>query len=73
MDLGRDGPDGNLDLTLKFDTQQIVAAIQAELAAAEEPALANGDCAVLTLEGTFFDGTPIVGEDVVRAQIKGKK
>ncbi len=73
LDCTEEGEDGFLDLTLKFDRQAVVSAIEDELAAAGELPLADGDCAVLTLEGELFDGTAIVGEDVVRVQIKGKK
>ena len=59
-----DGPDGYVDLTLKFDTQQVVAAI--------EP-VTDGQCVVLKLTGNLVDGTPITGEDVVRILKKGKK
>ena len=54
------GPDGFTDLTLKFGTQQIVAAL----------GLVNdGDIVVLHLTGNLkaeSGGTPIEGEDVVR-------
>ena len=51
------GPDGITDLSLKFDTQEIVAAL----------GLVNdGDIVVLHLTGTESGGTPIEGEDVVR-------
>jgi len=53
------GPDGYLDLTLKFDTQEVVAALGD---------VNDGDIIVLKLTGNLkeeFDGTPIVGEDVV--------
>lgn len=51
------GPDGYVDLVLHFDRQEIAAAIGS---------VANGDVVMLGLEGELFDGTPIVGEDVVR-------
>jgi hypothetical protein len=54
-----EGPDGYLDLTLKFDTQEIVAALGD---------VEDGDCVVLHLTGNLmeeYDGTPILGEDVV--------
>jgi hypothetical protein len=51
------GPDGYMDLVLHFDRQAIAAAIGS---------VANGDVVMLGLEGELFDGTPIVGEDVVR-------
>ncbi|MCH8030650.1 MAG: hypothetical protein IIB09_02360 [Bacteroidetes bacterium] len=48
--------DGILDLTLKFDKRDIVAALGP---------VADGDVIVLHLTGNLLDGTPIVGEDVV--------
>jgi hypothetical protein len=53
------GPDGFTDLTLKFDTQEIVAALGA---------VNDGDNLVLHLTGNLkeeFGGTPISGQDVV--------
>jgi hypothetical protein len=32
----------------------------------------DGDCFILTLTGTLNDGTPIIGEDVLRILKKGK-
>ncbi|MHC4458380.1 MAG: hypothetical protein ACYS0I_15090 [Planctomycetota bacterium] len=51
-----EGPDGFLDLILKFDTQEIVAALGP---------VNDGDEVQLTLTGMLFDGTPIGGEDCV--------
>ena len=45
-----------MDLTLKFDTQEIVSALGD---------VSDGDCVVLHLTGNLLDGIPIVGEDVV--------
>ena len=50
------GPDGLLDLTLKFDTQAIVTAISE---------VNDGDEWVLELTGVLYDDTPILGEDCV--------
>ena len=50
------GPDGFMDLTLKFDTQAIVKALGE---------VEDGQCLTLQLTGNLYDGTPIVGEDVV--------
>ena len=47
------GPDGLLDLTLKFDSQDLIDAIKQ-----------SGDF-TLTLTGTLLDGTPIEGQDCV--------
>lgn len=57
------GPDGELDLTLKFDTQEVAAALGV---------VGDGECLTLTLTGELFDGTPIVGEDVIFIIKKGK-
>ncbi|MBL7208953.1 MAG: hypothetical protein ISS52_02520 [Dehalococcoidia bacterium] len=65
-DCTEEGPDGYLDLTLKFSTQDVVDALGD---------VSDGDCLVLTLIGNLkeeFDGTPIVGEDVVVILKKGK-
>ncbi|MBM4339394.1 MAG: hypothetical protein FJ110_07600 [Deltaproteobacteria bacterium] len=65
------GPDGIYDLTLKFRTQDVVAAL--------EKIFPNGipdeECVTITLEGTLkedFGATSIVGEDVVRILKKGR-
>ena len=63
-DCNSDGPDGFVDLCLKFDTQEIVNAIgQVE----------DGQKVSLTLTGNLNDGTPIEGKDFVRIIAKGKK
>lgn len=52
-------PDGYTDLTLKFDTQEVVAALGE---------VSDGECLVLTLTGKLmeeFGGTEISGEDVI--------
>ena len=59
------GPDGYMDLTLKFSTQAIVQAIGVDN-------VNDGDCLVLTLTGKLNDDTPIIGEDVLRILKKGK-
>jgi hypothetical protein len=50
------GPDGYLDLTLKFERQAIVAALGD---------VSDRECVVVHLTGAMLDGTPIVGEDVL--------
>jgi len=53
------GPDGFLDLTLKFDNQAVVAALGEVI---------DGEVRILRLTGSLlpaFGGTPIAGEDVV--------
>ena len=57
------GPDGNTDLTLKFDTQAVVAALSA---------VNDGDVVVLQLTGRTVGGTDIEGNDVVWIKKKGK-
>lgn len=59
FDCTTDGPDGFMDLTLNFKSQELVTAIGA---------VADGDELVLTLTGDLleeFGGTPIIGEDVI--------
>lgn len=51
-----DGGDGYADLTLKFDTQEIVAALGD---------IEDGEEIVLNLTGTLQDGTQIEGSDTV--------
>jgi len=67
MDCTTDGPDGWLDLTLKFDAQEVIAALGEVL---------NGECLTLTLTGNLleeFGGTSIkFGVDVIRIIKKGK-
>ena len=58
------GPDEILDLTLKFDTEEIVKELG-------DPA--DGAKLCLELTGKLFDGTPILGEDGVRIINKGNK
>ena len=60
------GPDGYLDLALKFDTQELVAALGG---------VVDGEVLVLHLTGNLkeeFGGTPIRGEDVVVILVSGK-
>jgi len=63
-------PDGIMDLTLKFRTQDIVAALSADI---EGGTIIDGSCIVLELTGFLTDETtPISGADVVSILIKGK-
>jgi len=53
------GPDGHLDLTLKFDSQEIVAALGD---------INDGDVLALQLTGYLkqeYNGTPIAGQDII--------
>jgi len=56
LDCTDEGPDGFVDLTFKFDTQEIVAALGG---------VNDGDVLVLQLTGFTNGGNPIQGEDVV--------
>jgi hypothetical protein len=57
------GPDGFDDLTLKFDTQDIFAAIGD---------VEDGDCVDLTITGYLLDGTPFEFKDTVIILKKGR-
>jgi hypothetical protein len=50
------GPDGFTDLTLKFDTQEVVAALGD---------VSRGDVLELTISGDLFDGIHFEAQDVV--------
>jgi len=59
------GPDEYTDLTMKFDRQEVVAALEEE----------DGDCVLLTLTGSLkddFGGIDIEGVDIVKIIKKGK-
>jgi hypothetical protein len=60
-DCTTEGPDGYMDLTLKFNAQDVAAA----LGTVEE-----GQCFVVHLTATLFDGTQITGEDVIRINLE---
>jgi hypothetical protein len=62
-DCTTEGPDGKTDLTLKFNTQDIVQLLGD---------VNHGDLRLLTLTGALYDGTPIEGSDciVVRGRFK---
>ncbi|MHC4206765.1 MAG: hypothetical protein ACYSTT_19090 [Planctomycetota bacterium] len=62
-DCHEDGSDGYLDLTLKFDTQEIVAALGD---------VQDGEELPLSLSVTLVDGTVIEGSDCIRVIKKGK-
>jgi hypothetical protein len=58
------GPDGLMDLTLKFKTQEIVSALANQ----------EGGCMRLTISGNLkeeFGGGPVLGEDVVMVLNRG--
>jgi probable HAF family extracellular repeat protein len=56
LDCTQNGPDGLTDLTLKFETQEVVAALGD---------VYPGDELILMLTGELSDGTPIRGVDCV--------
>jgi hypothetical protein len=74
------GSDGYWDLTLKFDTQELVDAMETSTAV-KDATLKNGDLSVLHLTGSLFDGTAIyadqpvsiTGKPAKENQSKGKK
>lgn len=62
------GPDGFTDMTLRFEAQAVIQAIEASLG---RP-VSDGESIILPLTGELFDGTLIAGEDVVSIKRKGK-
>jgi hypothetical protein len=59
LDCTEEGPDGFPDLTLRFDNQELIAALGG---------VEDGDCVVVGLTGNLkpeFGGAAIVGEDVM--------
>jgi hypothetical protein len=62
FDCTDEGPDGYMDLTFKFDIQEIVAALGD---------VNDGDVLVLSLTGRLMGGEGFVGEDVVVILKKG--
>ena len=71
FDCTNEGPDGFLDLTLKFKSQEVVQAIEDNLGRPVE----DREVIVLPLTGNLmedFGGTPIEGEDVIIILMKGK-
>lgn len=64
LDCTQDGPDGLTDLKLKFDTQEILAAIGPVI---------DGQCLTLTITGDLLDGTPFEGSDLVVIRQKGNQ
>jgi hypothetical protein len=64
LDCTEQGPDGFTDLTLKFDTREVVAAIGEVI---------DGECLILRITGSLLDGTTIEGDDVVIIKKKGNQ
>ncbi len=56
-DCNTDGPDGMMDLTLKFDIPALAAALGA---------VEDGECRMLTLTGKYLDGTSFSSIDYVK-------
>ncbi|MFC1910845.1 cellulase family glycosylhydrolase [Chloroflexota bacterium] len=52
-----EGPDGYLDIVFKFDKQELIEAIGD---------VEDGQCLMLTLAGSLYDGTVFSGSDIVR-------
>lgn len=72
LDCTEEGPDGYLDLTLKFAPQDLLEAVTLYFGAE----LIDGEAYVLPVTGNILteDGSiPLVGEDVVKILKKGKK
>lgn len=71
-----EGPDGYIDLTLKFDAQMILVQLglvdQALFDLPEGSIPGDGDCIMLKLTGNLYNGSPIWGEDTVLIIQKGK-
>lgn len=63
MDCNEEGPDGFMDLTLKFDAQEIIATLGD---------VEDGECLVLHLEVKLYGGCEIFCEDVIKVIKKGK-
>ncbi len=57
------GPDGFLDLTIKFDKQEVLEALGD---------VEDGECLILELTGETTDGTSILGEDVIVVKDKAR-
>ena len=57
-----EGPDGYMDMTLKFDHREILAALDL---------VTDGEVKVLTLTGMTYDSIPIMGQDCVVIIHKG--
>lgn len=60
LDCTEEGPDGFIDLSLKFDSQKIIEALEYTYGSIE-----NKDIIVLPLECKLLNGTTAIGEDVV--------
>ncbi len=66
----KQGPDGFLDLTLKFDAQEVVNALDALIP------LVDGQVVIVELTGMFkpeFGDIAIIGKDIIIVRAKGSK
>jgi hypothetical protein len=80
LDCTTDGPDGFIDLTLKFDSQELVTALgevtDGECLVTTFGEVTDGECLELELTGNLdeeFGGAPIEGRDVVVIKKKGRR
>ncbi len=67
MDCTTQGADGVVDLTLKFDRQEVIDALETQL----DRELVDGETIVVPLKAELNDGTSIEGEDVILIRKKG--
>jgi len=63
-DCNEDGPDGFADLTLKFSAPEVITAV------GDIPCIGRFCCVPIQITGNLLDGTPFVGEDVLRVKVK---
>ena len=80
LDCTTDGPDGFIDLTLKFDSQELVTTLGevtgGECLVTTFGEVTDGECLELELTGNLdeeFGGAPIEGRDVVVIKKKGRR
>ena len=67
-DCTNDGRDGFLDLGLMFDAREIAVAIEDDIGRNVQ----DSEVFSLILEGELFDGTSIIGEDVIVVKKRGR-
>lgn len=68
LDCTKAGRDGFPDLSMMFDSSEVVTAIEDALA----DEIQAGEIFNLVLEAKLFDGTSVVGEDVIVVKKRGK-
>ena len=69
LDCLSSAPDGNTDLVMHFDKQEVIAALATML---DRP-LEDGECIQVYLDGWTLDGQQIIGADNIHILSKGKK